>query len=72
MRFISLFFVAALLQGADIELEIEKSAPVNAFSSARSKPFEMKAGDLVRVGGKRAATSQGDFGIDAYVYTAKR
>jgi esterase/lipase superfamily enzyme len=61
----------ALLNAADIEQEIEKAAPVDAFSSARSKTFELKTGDIVRVGGKRDAASQGDFGIDAFVYTAK-
>ncbi|MBV8842831.1 MAG: alpha/beta fold hydrolase [Bryobacterales bacterium] len=72
MRPITLVFCAAVLvSAADLEQEIEKAAPVAALMSGRSKTFDLKTGDIVRVGGKRAAGAQGDFGIDAYVYTAK-
>ena len=67
-----LFCAAGIIIGADIEEPIETAAPVTALSIGRSRIFEMKQGDLVRVAGKRAGPGPGIFGIEAYVYTADR
>ena len=66
-----LLCASAFSQTADLQQDVETAAPAPALSSAHSKMFEMKSGDLVRVGGKRTGQSAGDFGIEAYVYTSK-
>lgn len=63
---------AGLTLGDDIEETIENSAPVTAFSTARSRVFEVKQGDLVRVSGKRTNFTPGIFGIEAYIYNPDR
>jgi len=55
-----------------IEEAIETSAPVSAFSIARSQVFQVKQGDLVRVSGKRTNSTPGIFGLEAYIYNPDR
>jgi esterase/lipase superfamily enzyme len=77
MRWTTRFFAlilcgASLTVGQDIQETIENSTPVAAFSAGRSRVFEMKQGDLVRVSGKRTGSAAGIFGIEAYVYSADK